>query len=311
MSNGDDSAKLRDDPMGIFHRLDRLQLLVVTGKGGVGKSTVSAALGAHLANRGRKVLLIEVDPRENLHQLLDTPPSGGEIVEAASRLWLQHLDPRALLDDLVKEKLKVGALVRKVLSSPVHLHFTEGAPGLKQTAVFGRALRMVEGHGPKQLRRPDVVILDAPASGHGIAWMAAPQLVSEVISSGPIGNMAALIADFLADRQRFGSIVVTTAEEMPVQEALELLQAMETRLDRQPELVVVNSVYPPAPKPRAEDDEATRLWIRRRRVNEAELKRLKSGWNGPIAEIPLEPIDAGPVLVGVVGEHLAKTFEGA
>ena len=170
--------------MGVLNRLDRLQLLVVTGKGGVGKSTVTAALGAHLANRGRKVLLIEVDPRENLHQLLDTPPSGGEIVEAASNLWLQHLDPRELLDDLVREKLKVGALVRKVLSSPVHLHFTEGAPGLKQTAVFGRALRMVEGHGPKQLRRPDVVILDAPASGHGIAWMAAPQLVSEVISSG-------------------------------------------------------------------------------------------------------------------------------
>ena len=297
--------------MSIQNRLDRLQLLVVTGKGGVGKSTVSAALGAHLANRGREVLLIEVDPRENLHQLLDTPPSGGEIVEAASNLWLQHLNPRDLLDDLVKEKLKVGALVRKVLSSPVHLHFTEGAPGLKQTAVFGRALRMVEGHGPKQLRQPDVVILDAPASGHGIAWMAAPQLVSEVISSGPIGAMASLIADFLADRQRFGSIVVTTAEEMPVQEALELLRAMETRLDRQPELVVVNSVYPPAPNPRAKHDEATRLWIRRRRVNEAELKRLKSEWAGPIAEIPLEPIDAGPVLVGVVGEHLAKVFEGA
>ena len=297
--------------MAILHRLDRLQLLVVTGKGGVGKSTVSAALGAHLANRGRKVLLIEVDPRENLHQLLDTPPSGGEIVEAASNLWLQHLDPRELLDDLVREKLKVGALARKVLSSPVHLHFTEGAPGLKQTAVFGRALRLVEGHGPKQLRQPDVVILDAPASGHGIAWMAAPQLVSEVISSGPIGAMAALIADFLADRQRFGSIVVTTAEEMPVQEALELLQAMAARLDRQPELVVVNSVYPPAPKPRAKDDDATRLWIRRRRVNEAELMRLKSEWDGPIAEIPLEPIDAGPLLVGVVGEHLAKVFEGA
>jgi len=297
--------------MGVLNRLDRLQLLVVTGKGGVGKSTVSAALGAHLANRGRKVLLVEVDPRENLHQLLDTPPSGGEIIEAASRLWLQHLDPREILDDLVKEKLKVAALARKVLSSPVHLHFTEGAPGLKQTAVFGRALRMVEGHGPKQLRQPDVVILDAPASGHGIAWMAAPQLVSEVISSGPIGHMAAEIAAFLADQQRFGSIVVTTAEEMPVQEALELLRAMATRLDRQPEFVAVNSVYPPAPQPRSKDDEATRLWIRRRRVNEAELSRLKSEWDGPIAEIPLEAIDAGPVLVGVVGEHLARAFEGA
>jgi anion-transporting ArsA/GET3 family ATPase len=223
--------------VGVLRRLDQLELLVVTGKGGVGKSTVSAALGAHLANRGRSVLLIEVDPRENLHQLLDTPPSGGEIVEAASNLWLQHLDPRELLDDLVREKLKVGALARKVLASPVHLHFTEGAPGLKQTAVFGRALRMIEGHGPKQLRQPDVVILDAPASGHGIAWMTAPQLVSEVISSGPIGHMAAEIATFLADRNRFGSIVVTTAEEMPVQESLELLGAMSTRLDRQPELV--------------------------------------------------------------------------
>ena len=299
------------DQSNVLARLDQLQLLVVTGKGGVGKSTISAALGAHLANRGRKVLLIEVDPRENLHQLLETPPSGGEIVEAASNLWLQHIDPRELLDDLVRETLKVGALARKVLASPVHLHFTEGAPGLKQTAVFGRALRMVEGHGPKELRRPDVVILDAPASGHGIAWMTAPQLVSEVISSGPIGKMAAEIAGFLADTERFGSIVVTTAEEMPVQESLELIEAMHVRLDRRPELVVVNAVYPPAPRPRAGNDDATRLWIRRRQVNEAELARLESGWDGPTVEIPLEPIDAGPVLVGVVGEHLARAFGDA
>ena len=297
------------DQAKVLARLDELQLLVVTGKGGVGKSTVTAALGVHLANRGRKVLLIEVDPRENLHQLLDTPPSGGEIVEAASNLWLQHIDPRELLDDLVREKLKVGALVRKVLASPVHLHFTEGAPGLKQTAVFGRALRLVEGYGPKELRQPDVVILDAPASGHGIAWMAAPQLVSEVISSGPIGKMATEIAAFLADENRFGSIVVTTAEEMPVQEVLELLEAMSARLERQPELVVVNSVYPPAPKPQPEDDDTTRLWIRRRQVNEAELGRLAAGFDGAVAEIPLEPIDAGPVLVGVVGEHLSGAFE--
>lgn len=296
--------------MGALDRLEKLELIVVTGKGGVGKSTVSAALGALLANRGRKVLLIEVDPRENLHFLLDTPPSGGEIVEAASRLYLQHLEPRELLDDLVREKLKVGALVRKVLSSPVHLHFTEGAPGLKQTAVFGRALRMVEGHGPRQLRQPDVVILDAPASGHGLAWMAAPQLVSEVISSGPIGNMASEIAGFLGDRSRFGSVVVTTAEEMPVHEALELIAAMDERLDRRPELVVANAIYPSLPA-RAGRDAGTRLWARRRAVNEHELERLSERWNGPLAQVPLEPIDAGPKLVGVVGEHLMNALEDA
>jgi len=295
--------------VGVLGRLEQLQLIVVTGKGGVGKSTISAALGAMLANRGRKVLLVEVDPRENLHLLLDTPPSGGEIVEAASNLWLQHLEPRRLLDDLVMEKLKVGPLVRKVLSSPVHLHFTEGAPGLKQTAVFGRALRLVEGHGPKQLRRPDVVILDAPASGHGIAWMTAPHLVSEVISSGPIGHMAVEIAAFLEDTSRFGSVVVTTAEEMPVQESLELIEAMADRLDRQPEIVVVNAVYPPLPA-RAGRDKSTRLWARRRAVNEHELARLAERWDGPIAEVPLEPIDAGPTLVGMVGEHLTREIKG-
>ncbi len=296
--------------MDVLDRLDRLELLVVTGKGGVGKSTVSAALGAFLANRGRKVLLIEVDPRENLHQLLDTPPSGGEIIDAASNLWLQHVNPRELLDDLVREKLKMGKLAQKVLASPIHRHFTEGAPGLKQTAVFGRSLRLIEGHGPRQLRKPDVIILDAPASGHGMAWIAAPQLVSEVLSSGPVGSMATQIASFLADRNRFGSIVVTTAEEMPVQETIELLDAMNARLDRRPELVVVNSVYPPAPMPRAKDDEATRLWRRRRDINEAELTRLGEAWDGPTVEIPLEPIDAGPLLVGVVGQHLTRAIEG-
>jgi hypothetical protein len=168
---------------------------------------------------------------------------------------------------------------------------------------------MVEGHGPKQLRRPDVVILDAPASGHGIAWMSAPQLVSEVISRGPIGSMATEIAGFLADRERFGSVVVTTAEEMPVQEALELLEAMERRLERRPELVVVNAIYPPSPPPGRKDDDATRLWIRRRRVNETELARLASSWDGPTIELPLVAIDAGPVLVGVIGQRLVDELE--
>jgi hypothetical protein len=74
-------------------------------------------------------------------------------------------------------------------------------------------------------------------------------------------------------------------------------------------LVVVNAIYPPVPKAHRSDDEATQLWIRRRHVNEMELKRLGKAWKGPTAEIPLEPIDAGPTLVGVIGEHLTTTLE--
>lgn len=290
--------------MDILRRLEKLQLVVVTGKGGVGKSVVTAALGKLLAARGRKVLLFEVDPRENLHKLLDTQPSGGEIINASPRLYLQHIEPRELIDDLVREKLKVKMLANRVLASPVHRHFTEGAPGLKESAVFGRALRMVEGHGPRALRRPDVVILDAPATGHGVSWLAAPQLVADVVRSGPIGHMAELIATFLADRSRFGVIVVTTAEEMPVEESLELIGALDERFDREPEAVIANALYPVIDDDEVSDDPATSLWRDRRAINVAQLERLDASWAGPLAEIPLMPMDPGPALIGAIARQI-------
>jgi anion-transporting ArsA/GET3 family ATPase len=289
----------------VLGTLARRQMVVVTGKGGVGKTTVAAVLARSLAARGRKVLLLDVDPRESLHHVLDVPPSGGEVVTVAARLQLQHLEPRRLLDDLVREKLKVGVLVRKVLASPVHQHFTEGAPGLKETAVFGRSLRLIEGHVPRGMAHPDVVILDAPATGHAVAWLAAPRLISEVIRSGPIGHMATTIAAFMTDRERFGIVVVTTAEEMPVQESLELIE----RLQRRPDLVVVNSLYPPLPEAAATDDPAAELWAHRRGLNDRELARLQEHWSGPTAELPLLALDPGPLLVAALARHLELASE--
>jgi hypothetical protein len=297
--------------MGALEALEQRQMLVVTGKGGVGKTTVAAVLGRRLAARGRKVLLLDVDPRESLHHLLDVPPSGGEVVTVAPRLQLQHLDPRRLLDDLVREKLKVGVLVRRVLSSPVHQHFTEGAPGLKETAVFGRALRLIEGHVPRGMVRPDVVILDAPATGHSVAWLAAPRLISEVISSGPIGHMATVIADFMADRVRFGIVVVTAAEEMPVQESLELIDLLDERLQRMPDLVVVNSVYPPLVEESDADDPVGTLWAHRRGLNDRELGRLAEHWHGSTAELPLLPLEPGPPLITALADQLEQACESS
>ncbi len=287
-------------------RLLELELIVVTGKGGVGKSLISAVLGRLLSDAGRQTLLVEVDPRENLHHLLDVPPSGGEMVEVAPRLRVQHLLPRTILDNLVREKLKVGPLVKRVLASPIHQHFTEAAPGLKEAAVFGRCLRLLEGHGPRGTPTPDVIVLDAPATGHGASWLGAAQLVSDVISSGPIGHMASLVADFLADPGRSGVVVVTTGEEMPVQETLEFLETMKTRLHRRPELVIANALYPELKEETPEDreDPLFDLWVHRRAINETELERLGREWNGPVAHLPLLPLDPGPALVGRLGRRL-------
>jgi len=218
---------------------------------------------------------------------------------------VQHLSPREIIDDLVREKLKVKMLVNRVLASPIHQQFTEAAPGLKEAAVFGRALRLLEGHNlPRRAARPTTIVLDAPAAGHGVSWLAAPQLIADVISAGPIGQMARTVASFLENEKQSGVIVVTTGEEMPVQETLELVSSMQGRLHRAPELVVANALYPvPAGEPRS-NDLATRLWIERRRINDRELARLADRWQGPIAHLPLLPLSPGPPLVGRLASEL-------
>ena len=195
------------------------------------------------------MLVLEIDPRENLHQMLGLPPSGGDLADAGGGLYLQNLKPRDVLDRVVAERLKIEALTRRVLASPVYQQFSEGAPGLKEVAILGHALRLVRGIDPVARAEPfDTVVLDAPATGHGVSLLAAPKLLSEVIEEGPFGHMGGELAEWVGDEERTGVVVVTTPEEMPVQEALELAARLDEQLARRPDLLVVNHLYPPLPE---------------------------------------------------------------
>jgi anion-transporting ArsA/GET3 family ATPase len=279
--------------------LSERQLIVVTGKGGVGKTTLAAAIGRMLAEAGRKTLVLEIDPRESLHQLLGIEPSGGEILKAGTRLSAQNLQPRAVIEGLVKEKVPIGPLAKKIIKSPVFQHFIEGAPGLKEMAVLGYALRTVEGF---YRHKADVVVLDAPATGHGASMLTAPLLLADAIGGGQLGDMAKELAEFIADPNRCGVVLATLAEEMPVQEAIELVALLRERMGRPPELVIANAVYPAFHEAAMTDKgegppDILELWRKRRGVNERELKRLRGAWKGAIAELPLLPLDRGTALV--------------
>jgi anion-transporting ArsA/GET3 family ATPase len=293
-----------DRLMNPIEQLARRQLVVVTGKGGVGKTVVSATLGRALAAAGRRTLIVEVDPRENLHQMMGTPPSGGDILEAAPRLWVQNLKPRQVLDQVVRDQLKLELLARRVLDNPVYQQFATGAPGLKELAILGHG---IGGPGTPEI---ETVILDAPATGHGVTLLAAPALVTDVITNGPFARMAGDLATLIADPERCGIVVVTQGEEMPVEEALELRTALRDRVRREPELLVVNGLYPPAPpEPSggAPENELVSLWRRRRKLNDRELARLKESWPGPRIELPQLPLDRGLALLGTLGRCFAES----
>ncbi len=303
--------------MGVFDALASRQLLVVTAKGGVGKTVVTAALGSLIADLGRRVLLVELDPRENLHQVFDVPPSGGEVVRITPRLFLQNLQPRQVIEDLVRQHLRVEMITRRVMASPIFEHFVEGAPGLKELAVLSEAERVVKpkGKGRSAHAPYDIVVLDAPATGHGVSLLAAPHLVSEVIERGPIGAQAHELAAFVADPRRMGIVVVTLAEEMPAQETLELREALEEQVGRTPELLVINALYPPFPAHADEgpgDDEfLLELWRKRREVNEREVHHLAGAWQGPRLELPMLPADRGPRLLAGLRQQLLEQQEQA
>ncbi len=286
--------------MNTLAQLAGRRLLVVTGKGGVGKSAVAATLGTLLARAGRRALVLEVDPRENVHQMLGVPPSGGEIVAAAERLFLQNLQPRQVVDQLVRQRVRIELVARRILASPLYHNFVEGAPGLEQAAILGHCLLLAESRSPGAPPL-DVVVLDAPATGHGISLLSAPTLVSEAIAAGPVAELTGEVAALIADTDRSAIVVVTLAEEMPVTEALELRSELDERLDRVPELLVVNQLLPPGPPPaRAGESPPARLWRQRRRLQDREVARLAAAWPGERWELPLLPIDRGPDLIAAL-----------
>jgi hypothetical protein len=230
-------------------------------------------------------------------------------VKVDAKLSIQNLQPRAVIEALVREKVPIGLVAKKIVSSPMFQHFADGAPGLKEMSILGYALRTVEG---EYKHKADIVVLDAPATGHGASMLAAPLLLADLVGGGQIGEMAAALAKFIGDPERCGVVLTTLAEEMPIQELSELIELLEKRIGRPPELVVANGVYPkfpsgqPARRSGGQLDAVLGLWKERRAVNDRELARLRKLWRGPLAHVPLQPLDRGPGLLGAIEGVLAE-----
>ncbi len=219
-------------------------LLITTGKGGVGKSTITAALGLLLAKKGKKVLLIETDTKERMSQIFQVPPIGYDEVEVYPGLWAQNIDPDSSMEEYVLRFVRFNAIYDRLVRKSFLQHWIKGMPGFRELVVLGKIWDMAQKK-ERRTGRPkyDIMIVDAPATGHGVAFFKVPQSTMETVKTGPMANYSKLMMEFFQDPKNTMLNVVTLAEELPVQETLELLEIMSGDVHLPMGHVIVNGLH--------------------------------------------------------------------
>jgi anion-transporting ArsA/GET3 family ATPase len=232
--------------------LDR-RLIFVTGKGGVGKSTVATALGLLAARRGLRTIVAELQSQERVQQAFE---HGGEQfieVELAPRLFTISIDPQHAMEEYLR--IKVGPLGHALSASRLFQAFAMATPGMRELLSIGKVWELAQLHRRTRGAAPyDLVVVDSPATGHGVGVLKTPRTFADIARVGPIAHQAGQIAATIADRSFTAIVAVATPEEMPVNETLSLRDALaqeQLELD----LTVVNALY----APRFDDQQIARV----------------------------------------------------
>lgn len=202
------------------------KLVVVTGKGGVGRTTVSAGLALAAAQQGKTALVIEMSGTADVAEAFGISNPSFEARQAAPGVWLMTLTPAECLSDFGRRKLGAGKLLTRLLNNRVSRAFLDAVPGLHDLLQLGKIENLINEPGPSD-RRYDVVILDAPATGHGLTLLAAARAMREMTRVGPFHDLARVIELFLADPAITSVVLTTLPEALPVNESLQFASALE------------------------------------------------------------------------------------
>jgi len=221
-------------------------VIVVAGKGGVGSSTVSAALAVVAARSGADVLLISVDGRPGIGPLLGgapldredrvlrTVPAGGK---GSGRIRGRTIPPQQAFADYLELK-GISGVLRKAATAVSLDSIAAATPGLEHLLVLGKIKELERDHAA------DLIVVDAPPAGHAAAFLRSASALQDVVANGPVRVQADEVAEMLADRGRCQALLVTLAEETPVNEAIELAYDVEESLGLALAPLVVNSCWP-------------------------------------------------------------------
>jgi anion-transporting ArsA/GET3 family ATPase len=228
---------------GLEGLLDK-RLVVVTGKGGVGKTTVAAALGLLAARHGRRTVVCEVAQQERLAALFGARDVGHEEPELAPGLFSVSVQPERAMHEWLRHQLKSGALAGLLGHSRLFGYLTAAAPGVTELVTIGKVWDLAQRERRTGGSSFDLVVMDAPATGHALALLRAPRTYANIARVGPIARQAGSIDGFLRDTSATGVVCVALPEEMPVNETVDLEGRLAEQLDLEIDQVVANAVLP-------------------------------------------------------------------
>ena len=293
------------------------RLLVVTGKGGVGKTTVAAALGLVAARAGKRTIVAEVARRGDVASAFDRPDAGPFAeTELAPGLFHISIDPQDALEEYLRDQLPPGPVAEILVRSRVFGLVAAATPGMRELLTVGKLWELAQ----LDRRTPgasayDLVVVDAPATGHGVAILSAPRTFAAAAGSGPVARQGTIIDSMLSDPERTAVIAVAKAEELAVTETGHLRDALRESMGLPLQRIVANALEPDrfsphearlleahAAHPAVARALSGHARARRQRAQLARLRRIGDG-RAPV-HLPLHP--GGPDLRRLADELAAQ-----
>jgi len=225
----------------------------VTGKGGVGKTTTAAALALSLARRGKRVLVAMCGAHERLSSILGTPPIGHNIVKLVDNVWATKIQPERALEEYGELVIRVRTIARAVFDNKYTHAFFRAVPGLFDWAMLGKAWWHTTETRPDGSNRFDVVLFDAPSTGHGLDMLRIPKVILDIVPPGVLRRDAERAWALFRDPRRCGVVLVSLPEDMVCSETIELSTALRDELHMPIAMLVVNAMIEPmfSPEERA------------------------------------------------------------
>lgn len=221
--------------------LDR-RFLFVIGKGGVGKTTVAAAIASAAAARGKRTLLAMTNTKERLSQILGTQPIGPYVTNVAPNFDAVSMTPQVALEEYGTMVLRVKALYKAIFENKLVRAFLRGTPGIEAWSMLGKAF--FHASPPRGEPEYDLVIVDAPATGHGLDMLRVPDVIVNVAPPGLLRAEAERALAMFRDPSQSAMVLVSLPEDMPANETIELHAALTKELRMPIGAVVVNGVLP-------------------------------------------------------------------